>query len=87
MSRNKRTLSLRFAMVFIFSMLLTAGVGTSVVQTADAAKTYKFTMQNMFSLNHPITLAMNQLAKDVKEKSDGRITVQVLPAGALVKGH
>lgn len=86
MSRNKRTLSLRFAMVLSFSMLLITGFGTSFVQTADAAKTYKFTMQNMFSLNHPITVAMNQLAKDVKEKSNGRITVQVLPAGALVKG-
>ncbi len=86
MSRNKGTLSLRFAMVVSFSMLLITGFGASFVQTADAAKSYKFTMQNMFSLNHPITVAMNQLAKDVKEKSNGRITVQVLPAGALVKG-
>jgi TRAP-type C4-dicarboxylate transport system substrate-binding protein len=64
-------------MVVVFSMMM---------GTAHAAKTYKFTMQNMFSLNHPITVAMNQFAADVKEKSDGQISVSVLPAGALVKG-
>ena len=64
-------------MVVAFSMMMSS---------AHAAKTYKFTMQNMFSLNHPITVAMNQFAADVKEKSDGQISVSVLPAGALVKG-
>ena len=64
-------------MVVVLSMMMS---------TAHAEKTYKFTMQNMFSLNHPVTVAMNQLAVDVKEKSNGRIVVQVLPSGALVKG-
>lgn len=66
-----------FVTVVVLSMMMT---------TAYAEKTYKFTMQNMFSLNHPATVAMNQLAADVKEKSNGRIVVQVLPSGALVKG-
>jgi TRAP-type C4-dicarboxylate transport system substrate-binding protein len=86
MLSNKKTLSLRCTMVIIFSMMLVTGFGNSFVKTAHAAKTYKFTMQNMFSLNHPITVAMNQLAADVKKKSDGQIVIQVLPAGALVKG-
>jgi TRAP-type mannitol/chloroaromatic compound transport system substrate-binding protein len=73
-------------MVFLFSLILATGVGITFVKTASAGKTYKFMMQNMFSLNHPVTVAMNKLAKDVKEQSDGRITVQVLPSGALVKG-
>lgn len=77
MLTNKKRLSMSFAMVLVFSVMMS---------TAHAAKTYKFTMQNMFSLNHPATLAMTQLAADVKEKSDGRITIQVLPSGALVKG-
>lgn len=77
MLTNKKTLSLGVALVVVFSMMMT---------TAHAAKTFKFTMQNMFSLNHPITVAMNQLAADVKEKSEGKISISVLPAGALVKG-
>jgi len=73
-------------MVITFSMMLVIGFGNSSVKTAHAAKTYKFTMQNMFSLNHPASVAINQFAEDVKEKSNGRIVVQVLPSGALVKG-
>lgn len=86
MLANKKTLSLRRAMVITVSMMLVIGFGNSSVQTAHAAKTYKFTMQNMFSLNHPASVAINQFAKDVKEKSNGQIVVQVLPSGALVKG-
>jgi len=77
MLTNKKKLSLSFAMILVFSMTMS---------TAHAAKTYKLTMQNMFSLNHPITGAMNQLAKDVEERSDGQIKIRVLPSGALVKG-
>ncbi|SDP51954.1 TRAP transporter substrate-binding protein [Desulforhopalus singaporensis] len=77
MSTNKKRFSLGLVAVLVCSLMVT---------TANAAKTYKFTMQNMFSLNHPVTVAMNKLAADVKEKSDGRIVIQVLPAGALVKG-
>jgi TRAP-type C4-dicarboxylate transport system substrate-binding protein len=86
MSTNKKTLSLSFAMVFIFSMTVITGFENSFVKSAQAEKTYKFTMQNMFSLNHPATHAMTQLAADVKEKSGGRLSIQVLPSGALVKG-
>ncbi|MCP3889053.1 MAG: C4-dicarboxylate ABC transporter substrate-binding protein [Desulfobulbaceae bacterium] len=78
MLMNKKKLSLRLAAVLVSSMMM--------ITSAHAAKKYKFTMQNMFSLNHPVTLAMTQLAADVKEKSDGRISIQVLPSGALVKG-
>ncbi len=77
MSTNRKRLSFSFVMVLVFFMMMT---------TAQAAKTYKFTMQNMFSLNHPITGAMIQLAKDAKEQSNGQIDIQVLPSGALVKG-
>lgn len=77
MLTNKKRLSFIFAMILVFSMTMS---------TAHAAKTYKLTMQNMFSLNHPITGAMNQLAKDVEEQSDGQIKIRVLPSGALVKG-
>ncbi|MCG8563751.1 MAG: TRAP transporter substrate-binding protein [Desulfobacterales bacterium] len=50
------------------------------------SKTHKFIMQNMFSLNHPISKAVHNMAKAVKEKSNGQISIQVLPSGALVKG-
>lgn len=50
------------------------------------AKTHKFIMQNMFSLNHPITQAVQNMAMNVKKKSNGQINIQILPSGALVKG-
>lgn len=77
MLTNKKKLSMIFVMILGLSMMMTP---------AQAAKTYKFTMQNMFSLNHPITVAMNQLAEDVKKQSNGQISIRVLPSGALVKG-
>lgn len=77
MLTNRKKLSVSFAMALVTSMMMT---------TAHAAKTYKFTMQNMFSLNHPITGAMNQMAEDVKKQSNGQINIRVLPSGALVKG-
>ncbi len=77
MLTNKKRLSFCCTAALIIFMMVTS---------AYAAKTYKFTMQNMFSLNHPATVAMNKFAADVKEKSGGRIEVQVLPSGALVKG-
>jgi TRAP-type C4-dicarboxylate transport system substrate-binding protein len=67
-------------------MMMVTGFETSFVKSAQAAKTYKLTMQNMFSLNHPVTVAINQMAADVKKQSNGRIAIRVLPAGALVKG-
>ncbi len=71
--------------VMMLSTLMT-GFGTGVITNAHAEQKFKFTMQNMFSLNHPITLAVNQMAKEVKKNSNGQIVIQVLPSGALVKG-
>ena len=58
----------------------------SPLPAAHAGDSFSFTMQNMFSLNHPITVAVRDMAADVKKATGGRISIQVLPAGALVKG-
>ncbi|TKB26828.1 C4-dicarboxylate ABC transporter substrate-binding protein [Desulfopila sp. IMCC35006] len=86
MLTTRKTFSLKLVMAVVVSVMLVTGFGKSFVSTAHAEKTYKFTMQNMFSLNHPITTAMNQLAVDVKNQSNGRITIQILPSGALING-
>ena len=86
MLTNKKIVSLQLTMVFVFSMMMVTGFGNFFVTKAHAEKTYQFTMQNMFSLNHPISVAMNQLAVDVEKQSNGRIAIQILPSGALVKG-
>lgn len=70
----------------LFSLVIVVGFNPALVTDAHAGKTYKFTMQNMFSLNHPISVAVNKMAADLKEKSNGRIVIRVLPSGALVKG-
>lgn len=79
----KRIVSLRSIFVLSLSLLMLIGFGP---MAAHAGKTYRFTMQNMFSLNHPISTAVNQMAKDLKKESNGQIAIQVLPSGALVKG-
>ncbi len=86
MLTTRKTLSLKLVMGVVLSVMLVTGFGKSFVSTAHAEKTYKLTMQNMFSLNHPISVAMNQLAEDVKKQSNGRLTIQILPSGALVNG-
>lgn len=86
MSKPKETRSIRFMLVTILSLAVIAGVTAMSPLPAQAAKKYRFTMQNMFSLNHPISVAINQMAADLKKDSGGRINIQVLPAGALIKG-
>lgn len=67
--------------ILVFFMWLGSGMGI-----VHAGESYKFTMQNMFSLNHPVSVAVQELASDLKKQSQGRIKIQVLPSGALVKG-
>ncbi|WP_232367141.1 TRAP transporter substrate-binding protein [Desulfocicer vacuolatum] len=69
----------------MLSIIIT-GFGTGFVNDAHAAKKFKFTMQNMFSLNHPITVAVAKMAKEVKKNTNGQVIIQVLPSGALIKG-
>ncbi len=71
----------RVTMSLLISLILAIGAGAPAW-----AKTHKFIMQNMFSLNHPITQAVQNMAMELKKKSNGRINIQILPSGALVKG-
>ena len=71
----------RCMMILLVAMMITAGM------TLPAwAKTHKFIMQNMFSLNHPISKAVHNMTQTIKQRSNGQISIQVLPSGALVKG-
>ncbi len=85
LKRNKFDFLKNILFVMVLSLIIT-GFGTGFTDNAHAAKTHKFTMQNMFSLNHPITLAVTEMVKNVKKNTDGQIKIQVLPSGALVKG-
>lgn len=84
--RNTKCLSGFMAVIFIATAVLISGIAPGFKGNAHAGKTYRFTMQNMFSLNHPITVAVAKMAKDLKADSKGQIDIQVLPSGALVKG-
>ncbi len=86
MLTNRKMISLGLVLAFIFSMVMITGFEKGFVEKAHAGKTYKFMMQNMFSLNHPISIAINKMTKDLKKQSNGQIAIQVLPSGALVKG-
>ncbi|MBF0111242.1 MAG: TRAP transporter substrate-binding protein DctP [Desulfamplus sp.] len=74
------------AIAAVTTTLLLAGFTFGFYGQAHAEKTYKFTMQNMFSLNHPISIAVEKMGKDIKAESNGQIDIQVLPSGALVGG-
>lgn len=86
MLKCKQTHLLKSTFIIIMASMLLTGLGTGFAAKAHAGDKFRFTMQNMFSLNHPITLAVAEMAKAVKKKSDGRISIQILPSGALVKG-
>ena len=73
-------------MITAVVMLLLAVVTIGFQGKAHADKTYKFTMQNMFSLNHPISIAVEKMGKAITAESKGRINIQILPAGALMGG-
>lgn len=81
----KRCSARRILNGFVTMTMITA-LYTVLSVPAFAGDNYKFTMQNMFSLNHPISKAVQQMAADLKKESDGRINIRVLPSGALVKG-
>lgn len=68
----------------IFALLIT-GFGPGYVGKADAKKVYKFTLQNMFSMNHPVTTSLNVMIEELKKMTDGQIVIQAVPPGALVK--
>lgn len=70
--------------VSVISVLIVTSLGMTA--SAFAKDKFSFTMQNMFSLNHPITKAITKMASDLKKESDGRVNIRVLPSGALVKG-
>ncbi len=72
--------------IAVAATLLLAGFTFGFNGNAYADKTYKFTMQNMFSLNHPISIAVEKMAKDIKAESNGQIDIQILPSGALIGG-
>jgi TRAP-type mannitol/chloroaromatic compound transport system substrate-binding protein len=78
LSRSK--LSTAVIILSVFALLLVGFVGS-----ASAQKVYKFTLQNMFSLNHPVSIALDKMSKDLKAATDGQIDIQAVPPGALVK--
>ena len=86
MLKCKKHHLLKNTLMLLLTAILLTGFGNGFVSDAHAGKKFKFTMQNMFSLNHPITLAVTDMARAINKNSDGRISIQVLPAGALVKG-
>lgn len=86
MQGNIRNYSIRFTLTMLISLMMVTGFNAVFVTSAQAEKKFKFTMQNMFSLNHPISMAVNEMASDIRKQSNGRIKIQVLPSGALVKG-
>lgn len=53
--------------------------------SVSGAKTYKFTLQNMFSMNHPVSQGLQKMIDDLKKMTNGQIDIQALPPGALVK--
>ena len=83
MSKLKKVFARGPIALFLVTAVILTMWGTT--RTAEA-KSYRFTMQNMFSMNHPVTLAVQEFSKEVKKASNGKISVQVLPSGALVKG-
>jgi TRAP-type C4-dicarboxylate transport system substrate-binding protein len=65
---------------FVLMIALGLMAGTAL------AKTYKLQFAGIFAPDHPMTLSMKRIAKEVAEKTDGKVKIKVFPANQLGDG-
>ncbi len=66
----------------LFAFVLSMSLFTPL-HTAEAADQIMLRFSGQSQMDHPATRAMEQIAKEVKEKTKGRITVKIHPANQL----
>ena len=67
---------------FILSLFLVVGL-SSCNQEDDGNETTTLTLAHSLSQEHPVHIALEEFAKEVEEKTDGRYKVKIFPNGQL----
>ena len=72
----------------IVSKLWVLGILAGIVLMAgpvQAEKTFKLTCQNVNAMDHPGYMVLDQLIEDVKTLTDGKLVINQIPPGGMVK--
>lgn len=72
----------------ILSKLWVLGILAGIVLMAgpvQAEKTFRLTCQNVNAMDHPGYMVLDQLIEDVKTLTDGKLVINQIPPGGMVK--
>ena len=73
-----------FMLLMVFSLVVVAGCGSNQSkQTPANAKKHVLKVGHPLAADHPWTIALEGMAKDVKEATKGEVEIQIFPAGQL----
>ena len=94
MKKITRILSFFLALLLGMSCLTACGGNTQDTQgsgapsgnPADSGASYNIKIGFMSPNTHPWTTAANEFAEKVKQRTDGKVTVEVFPASTLGNG-
>ncbi|MFD0980647.1 MULTISPECIES: sialic acid TRAP transporter substrate-binding protein SiaP [Tropicimonas] len=67
----------------LFRGIAVSAMAVAAASVAQAAETLKFA--HVYEVNHPLHIGAEQVAKDVAEKTEGRVEIKVFPASSLGK--
>ncbi|MDZ7762027.1 MAG: TRAP transporter substrate-binding protein DctP [Desulfovermiculus sp.] len=69
----------------LWMMAMLAGVIALAAAPVQAEKTFKLTCQNVNAMDHPGFKVIDQLIEDVKVLTDGKLVINQIPPGGMVK--
>ena len=81
----KKNIALILAAALVLPTVIAAGAnsGVSSSEEATAENPMVLTLAHGLSETHTVHIAMTQFADEVKEKTDGRIIINIFPNGQL----
>jgi TRAP-type mannitol/chloroaromatic compound transport system substrate-binding protein len=66
-------------------LVMLAGVVALAATSVQAEKTFRLTCQNVNAMDHPGFIVIDQLINDVKAMTDGKLIINQIPPGGMVK--
>lgn len=68
----------------LWMAVLAAGLIALAATPAQAEKSFKLTCQNVNAMDHPGYIVIKQMAKDLEVMTDGKLTINQVPPGAML---
>jgi TRAP-type mannitol/chloroaromatic compound transport system substrate-binding protein len=69
----------------LWMMVMLAGIIALAATPVQAEKTFRFTCQNVNAMDHPGYIVIDQLIEDVKAMTDGKLVINQIPPGGMIK--